>query len=61
MTKLKENIQVEIIKASVKSLSKFDSEDTQNNPQEKMLINNKLKAEMIALQELKDLNPEDFL
>ena len=57
MTKSKQNIQVEIIKASVKSLSKFDSQ----NPQEKHIINNKLKAEMIELQELKDLNPEDFL
>lgn len=59
MTKLKENIQVEIIKASMKSLSKFDSQNT-SSP-EKMSINNKLKAEMIELQKLKDLNPEDFL
>lgn len=58
MTKSKQNIQAEIVKASVKSLSKFNS---QNNSQEKMSINNKLKAEMIELQELKDLNPEDFL
>ena len=59
MTKSKENIQVDIIKASVKSLSKFNSKNT--NPQEKHFINNKLKAEVIELQELKDLNPEDFL
>lgn len=57
MTKLKENIQVEIIKASVETLSKFNSQ----NPQENQLINNKLKAEMIELQELKELHPEDFL
>lgn len=57
MTKSKQNIQAEIVKASVKSLSKFNSQ----NPQEKQLINNKLKAEMIELQELKDLHPEDFL
>ena len=56
MTK-SQNIQVEIIKASVKSLSKSNP----LNPQEKHFINNKLKAEMIELQELKDLNPEDFL
>lgn len=60
MTKSKQNAQVEIIKASMKSLSKFDSENTLN-PSEKESINNKLKAEMIELQKLKDLNPEDFL
>lgn len=57
MTKSKENIQAEIIKASLKTLGNFDSQ----NPQEKQLINNKLKAEMVELQKLKDLNPEDFL
>lgn len=48
--------QADIIKASIKSLTnKLDSGEN------KLMINNKLKDEMIELQKLKDLSPEDFL
>lgn len=48
--------QADIIKASVKALSnKLESGEN------KLMINNKLKAELIELEELKELNPEDFL
>ena len=50
--------QVQIIKSSVKSLTnKLESSSEEN----KLMINNKLKAELIELDQLKLDNPEGFL
>lgn len=51
--------QVDIIKASIKSLN--SKLDTSKNPESKLMINNKLKAELIELDQLKLDNPEGFL
>ena len=48
--------QADIIKASIKSLS-----DKLDSGENKLMINNKLKAELIELDELKEEHPEDFL